>query len=170
MTIDRKSFGYRRNAKLEDYLTTHELISTMVETVSCGGNILINIGPSKDGTINHIYQERLFDLGKWLSVNGEAIYGTRPWAHQNDTASNTWYTTRANVIYALTLKWPTNNHLRIAAPVSIFESISTIQLLGQKQKLNVKLEWTSDEKVLVVEFPNKAVVATDWVYVIKIVT
>lgn len=170
MTIDRKSWGFRRNAELNDYLTTHELLKTMIETVSCGGNILINVGPTKEGTIELIYQERLLDIGTWLSVNGEAIYATRPWAHQNDTASNTWYTARANVIYAHTLEWPADNRLKLANLVSIFESIGTVQLLGHPDKLNVKLEWTTDEKVVVVEFPNKATVTTDWVYVIKIVS
>ena len=59
---------------------------------SCGGNILINIGPSKEGLISPIFEERLSQLGNWLSVNGEAIYSSKPWKYQNDTANpNVWY-------------------------------------------------------------------------------
>ena len=54
---------------------------------SCGGNMLMNVGPTVDGLIVPIFQERLLQMGEWLSVNGEAIYGTKPWRVQNDTVN-----------------------------------------------------------------------------------
>ena len=54
---------------------------------SCGGNILINVGPSHDGVIMPIFQERLSQMGDWLRVNGEAIYSSVPWKFQNDTVT-----------------------------------------------------------------------------------
>ncbi|XP_013422200.1 alpha-L-fucosidase-like isoform X1 [Lingula anatina] len=93
MTIDKLSWGYRRNAPLSDYLTMVELTTTIAETISCGGNILVNIGPTADGRIPPIFEERLRQMGQWLKVNGEAIYGSKPWAFQNDTATHgVWYT------------------------------------------------------------------------------
>uniref|UniRef100_A0A8C3RMK4 Alpha-L-fucosidase n=1 Tax=Chelydra serpentina TaxID=8475 RepID=A0A8C3RMK4_CHESE len=96
MTIDKRSWGYRRNTQLSDYLTIEEL--QLVETVSCGGNLLMNIGPTHDGRIDVIFQERLRQMGVWLSVNGEAIYGTKPWRTQNDSKDRN--------VKALFKNWP----------------------------------------------------------------
>lgn len=52
----------------------------------------MNVGPTKYGKISPIYEERLRQLGQWLRINGDGIYETRPWTHQNDTVTNNvWY-------------------------------------------------------------------------------
>ena len=47
----------------------------------------MNIGPTHDGMIAPVYEDRLRNMGKWLQVNGEAIYATKPWIYQKDTVS-----------------------------------------------------------------------------------
>ena len=97
MTLDKYSWGYRRNSALYELFSTEELIREIIQTVAYGGNILVNMGPSHDGTIDKYFQRLLLDMGAWLGVNGEGIYGSSPWKRQNDShVPNVFYTTNTS--------------------------------------------------------------------------
>ncbi|XP_046453390.1 alpha-L-fucosidase-like [Daphnia pulex] len=167
MTIDKEAWAFRRNARLSDFLTTRELIETLVTTVSCGGNLLMNIGPTADGVIRPIFEERLRDVGSWLQVNGEAIFGTLPWTLQNDTlTSNVWYTSKRifiwKYVYGITLRWPENNTLMIGAPVPLTDG-SVVTLLGYKDPL----KWSIFKGVLSIQFPEMNKVESQWGWTVK---
>jgi alpha-L-fucosidase len=72
------SYGLNRAERVDDYKTGREFILVLIDLVSRGGNLLLDIGPAADGTIPPLMEQRLLEIGDWLRVNGEAIYGTRP--------------------------------------------------------------------------------------------
>ena len=71
------SYGWNRAENVDDYKSARELVLVLCDLVSRGGNFLLDIGPTGDGRIPVIMQQRLIEIGDWLKVNGEAIYGTR---------------------------------------------------------------------------------------------
>ncbi|CAG2197598.1 FUCA [Mytilus edulis] len=138
MTIDTHSWGYRRNSNIDAYLSVHDIISTFASTISCGGNMLMNVGPTKEGKIMPIFEERLRQFGQWLKVNGEGVYSTVPWSHQKDTVTkNIWYTKRkmeseGTVVYAFLLSWPTDALLNLGAPIPSQQT--EVSMLGYPDK------------------------------------
>jgi len=127
------SFGYNRNENLSDYSTSQELINILIDKVARGGNLLLNIGPTADGLIPVIMQQRLNDIGAWLRVNGEAIYGTRAWAKAPDITAQTkiFYTRKGSDLYVLCTQFPDQEIV-----VKEISRATKITLLGTSQKVS----------------------------------
>ncbi|GFO21442.1 alpha-l-fucosidase-like [Plakobranchus ocellatus] len=141
-TLDRYGWEFRRNIQLSDIHTMEEVTALIAEVVSCGGNLLLNVGPTKDGIIIPIFEERLRQMGQWLAVNGEGIYGTKPWTFQNETLNgNIWYTSKPAAstegvasgltdVFAILLKWPED----LSQPLILADPVPTdstqVSLLG----------------------------------------
>ena len=99
-----KSFGLNRIETTEDYMSAKELLETLCSLVSKGGNFLLNIGPAADGTIPVIMEERLLQMGSWLEVNGDAIYGTE--IYTKEPQEGIYYTKKGDRIYAILTRFP----------------------------------------------------------------
>ena len=131
------SFGFNRNETTEHFISTEELIRTLVDIVSKNGNLLLNVGPMADGTIPDSQRERLLGLGQWLDVNGEAVFGTRPWLHaegQTDQGNPLRFTQKANAIYAILLERPRRRQVVIDLPADPGSRI--VHLLGYGNPLD----------------------------------
>jgi len=103
------SFGANRNERPQDIVTATELVRSFCDIVSKNGNLLIGIGPGPDGSIPSEQQVPVLGLGEWLSVNGSAIFGSRPWRQaegQTTQGTDVRFTQRDGVIYALLLDLP----------------------------------------------------------------
>ncbi|WP_421799499.1 alpha-L-fucosidase [Haliscomenobacter sp.] len=117
-----ESFGYNRNENLHMYQSGKQLVHQLIDIVARGGNLLLNIGPSADGQIPVIMQERLAEIGAWLKVNGEAIYGTRKWAKAPvyNKDSQVYFTQKGQNLYVIQRKWAEQLQVdNVAKPKSV---------------------------------------------------
>ena len=152
-SVSNKSWGYINN---DTFKSPEFVVHQLIDIVSKNGNLLLNIGPRSDGTIPDEVQKVLLDVGAWLDVNGEAIYGTRPWRiygegptkvasgsfHDTDTlkytAGDFRFTSKGDVLYAIGLAWPENGEAIIhsLAPTAGSEPVQSVTLLGGDSALH----------------------------------
>lgn len=141
-TVQKSSWGYDRTEDISKYFSTTALVQQLVNVVSTGGNLLLNVGPTADGRIVPAFEDRLLGIGAWLKVNGEAIYGTRPWAKaQEDTSAKTVMYTSAKgkaVVYAISFAWPkaASGVVTLTQPTATADT--TVSLLGYSGSLSFK--------------------------------
>jgi alpha-L-fucosidase len=154
------SFGYNRNENLEDYNSSEALIHVLIEKVARGGNLLLDIGPTADGRIPVIMQQRLADIGSWLKINGESIYNSRVWNHaSNNKIANVYFTSKPNAVYVFVTKW-TNKPLTL----KVDKHISGVQMLGYSGKIKYSASNKSVTIVPPILTPDKNPCQAAWVY------
>jgi len=152
-------------------------VHMLVDIVSKNGNLLLNVVLRPDGSLDPEAETMLHELADWTAVNGEAIYGSRPWliygegsakveksGNFNDTkvkysAKDIRFTTKGKTLYAIALGWPAENKLTIHSLAksddASINQIKRVELLGYRGKL----KFTQTAEGLTVELPDKKISA-----------
>lgn len=148
VTINMDSWGY--NKYETDFKTDRDLIRMLVEVVSKGGNLLLNIGPKPDGSIQPEFVTRLEAMGEWMKVNGESIYGTKasPFARMPFFGRATQ---KDNTLYLHAFAWPQDGQLRVPGLKNLIHSA---YLLADPKK--TPLTWRRDGADILVSVPKTA--------------
>ena len=151
-SVSNKSWGYIND---DTFKSPEFIVHQLIDIVSKNGNLLLNIGPKSDGTIPEQVKQVLLGVGGWLDVNGEAIYGTRPWRiygegptkaaagafHDTDvtnyTSDDFRFTTKGGALYVIGLSWPGNGEAVVRSLASAVggERVKGVSLLGSGAKV-----------------------------------
>jgi len=173
------SWGYKSYD--QDWKSVKELVFWLVEIVSKGGNYMLNIGPDGTGKVPEQCVTNLEYLGKWIDINGEAIYGTSKRtitkegstkvavegtgkreefknAVNNFKADDIWFTQKENNIYAIAIEYPSDNVVKVKSLAN--ENITSVSLLGS----NKKVTFTKKGDYIEVKLPERV---SDYGYVLK---
>jgi alpha-L-fucosidase len=142
------SYGYNPND--HNWVETGEIIRRLADIVSKGGNYLLNVGPSAEGLIPQPCIERFAQVGKWMKVNGEAIYGASAWqaTHEDE---GVYYTSKGKTIYAICTKEP-EGEILLSAFRQKNLNIDSVSILGSDQPVT----WEESAEGLKLSLPAQA--------------
>jgi len=179
-SLSNASWGYIEN---DTYKTPQSVIHMLTDVVSKNGNLLLNISPRADGTIPEEEQQILRQIGAWLAINGEAIYGSKPWTKYGEgptqvvggsfqdtrtqpyTAEDFRFTTRAGHLYAIELAWPSGGAACIHS-ITPQMKVRRVALLTKQKPIAIAFTQATDGLHLVL--PSKPTGSDAWVYRIDI--
>ena len=147
VTINTESWGY--NKYETEFKTERDLIRMLVEAASKGGNLLLNVGPRPDGTIQEEFVTRLRAIGRWLSVNGEAIYGTTASPFERMPFFGR-ATVKQSRLFLHLFEWPAGGELRLPGLRNL---VHTARLLADPE---AKVTAVRDGNDIVLRLPARA--------------
>ncbi|MAU10608.1 MAG: alpha-L-fucosidase [Anaerolineaceae bacterium] len=166
-SVSKNSWGYIEN---HDYKSAGDIICDLVDIVSKNGALLLNIGPKPDGTIPQPEQDMLREIGRWLDINGEGIYGSKVWDVFGEgptevpegeftdtkrspfTSQDVRFTHKGNTLYAFLLAYPDAESTTIKSlPSTASIRIADVRMLGSDKAIT----WSQDDDGLHVSVPSE---------------
>jgi alpha-L-fucosidase len=147
VTINQDSWGYNKYETV--FKTERDLIRMLIEVVSKGGNLLLNVGPRPDGTIQEEFVTRLRTIGRWLRVNGESIYETTASPFERMPFFGR-ATVKGRTLYLHVFEWPASGRLRVAGLKNL---VHRARLLADPQR---PVKAVRDGADVVLELPGEA--------------
>ncbi len=143
-----QSFGFNWQDTEENVISSKAFIDMFVDIVAHGGNLLLIVNLDGQGALPAVQEKRLNDIGKWLSVNGEGIYATRPYKHKSESGISYTQSKEGRFVYAIMKEWP-GEQLGIKGVKAA--KGSRIEMLGYKKAL----EWSDSGDGVIVKIPGK---------------
>ena len=169
-----ESYGFNRTDSLENYLSADELIEMFVRIVAKGGNLNLMVNPDGTGKVPEIQMDLLEELGDWLKINGEAIYGTRPYeviCDNTQLGQPVWYTMSKDSTYgyAIVFDWPKSETFICKGANLIWDS--EVTMLGYEKPIKWvdtgRDTWGMSAKVPVEMLENPEARPSDHAWVLK---
>jgi len=151
-------WGYEAGA---DYRSVQEIIHELVDIVAKNGNLLLNVPPKADGTLDRQTEDILEAIGRWLDVNGEAIYATRPWKLIRN--SDVRFTRRDDAIYAIALSWPGEAGELVIDALGADENAGTVRAVGLVGS-SAPITWRQDAAALRIALPAERPCDHAWAF------
>jgi len=151
------SFGANRDERPEDILTTPGLVRSFVDIVAKNGNLLIGVGPMPDGRIPEWQAAPLVGLGEWLEINGDAIYGTRPWSipvARTSDGTDVRFTRKGDDLFVTLLEVPATRRFELWG-IDVDDDIEGVEILGLGGSAAGAFSWSVNDGTLSVELPDR---------------
>uniref|UniRef100_A0A914DS32 alpha-L-fucosidase n=1 Tax=Acrobeloides nanus TaxID=290746 RepID=A0A914DS32_9BILA len=191
VSADKSSRGYRRTMKLDDVYSSDELIAQLAQTISLGGNFVLNINIDANGRVLPVFEERLKNLGDFVTDHSDAIFSSKPWIYQSDVDSVVYTSQLKNpnnldpyrlynpqqqnntVIYAFVTNWPDDNLVNLTRVVPTSQTTINLLHAGPGTYSSVPFSQTSTgilvdiSNVSISNFPSSNYVSFD-TFVLKI--
>jgi alpha-L-fucosidase len=143
------SLGNWHYLENDNYRSTEEIVRVLANIVANNGNMLLNVAPRGDGTIDEQQKKIVQGIGDWLDVNGDAIFATRPWVRNQEGDIRFTRSQKGDVLYAISLAWPADGKLTIKSLARGQEAVAGVSLLGHSGQLN----WQQTGQGLTIDLP-----------------